>query len=128
MFKLNTANPPEHADEFYNFITPICSFLELNPCIPLNNINYLLYDSYRNTIFELNITPETIINFLKDRCYLIDIIKNREYLSYLYNQPIVSLIYYFICISGEVTKDTWMLTQNELITLFTDLGISSGLD
>ena len=128
MFKLNTPIQPDRAEEFYNFINPICSFLNLNPEIPLNIANYLLYESYRDAIIEHEITSEIIIDFLKNRSFLIDYIKNREYLSHLYNQPIICLVYYLIYIVSETTKERWFFTPDELITLFSDLGISSGLD
>ena len=128
MFKLNTTNPPERADEFYNFITPICSFLELNPNLPLNIVNYSLYNSYRSLITEHKITPGMIINFLKNNNYLIENIKNKKRYSYIYNQPIIALIYYLIRIHPETTKCLWNLTQDELNPLYTDMGISFIID
>ena len=128
MLETNTPQELQNMAEFREFIYPICEFLGLNLMKSTNPINYLLYNSYKKDIVEREITPNTIINFMKDHNFLVSFIKNRKYKSELYNQPIIRLVYYLIYIASETAKEKWFFTPDEIIILFTDLGISSGLD
>lgn len=112
--------------EYWAFTTEIKELLNYSELLYCNDVNYALYNAYKNQIKKHNITPELVKVFMNKHKHLIKKI-NKEYLNLGYeirNQPMSCVIYYLITIEPETTKTLWIFTEAESAPLFNDLGYS----
>lgn len=85
--------------------------------------NNMIIDTYRDFIEKD--TFEQINILLQAKSFLVENVKDYYQDLYIYRQPVVFLLYYFLQKDREMVKTKWPLTFDELKPLLIDLGIST---
>lgn len=88
-------------------------------------LNSSIFDLYRTLVGDNDIKPENINEFLSEKSYILDRVKNNDTSNILYKQPIIYLLYYLVAKHGYVTRGNWAFDQSYLDSIYNDLGIST---
>lgn len=111
-------------ENYYNFTN---SFMALYTFKELGvKTNKSLYDMVESIIKKHEITVEQVMSFINSKSFITDRIKEKESRYLLYRQPMIYLIYYLAKYHGKELEENWELTEDLLIPIFSDLGISFG--
>lgn len=87
-------------------------------------LNRFVFDSYKDFIKQYEITNQEINNFLIEKNYIIDKIREKENYLILYRQPVVLILYYLIYNYKNLMLEIWPLEEEMLRSIFSDLGIA----
>ncbi|GAA0861683.1 RelA/SpoT domain-containing protein [Paraclostridium tenue] len=104
----------EKLTEYYRSFAPIDT--------PDENINNLIIDSYRDFL-DKNIY-EKIKTFIDSKKSIKKKILQNQEIKLIYKQPVILLVYYLIKYNRKAVYRDWPLTEDCLIPLYNDLGIS----
>lgn len=93
-----------------------------NPNIQ-ERINYFLLDTFRSDWEDLSIL--SLKEFMKDKPFIADKIKEKSHHNLLFEQPVVILLYYLISKNPLSVFKKLPITESEFKPIYVDLGIST---
>ncbi|MHB8033085.1 RelA/SpoT [Clostridium botulinum] len=87
-----------------------------------DKINMFIIDNYKELLNQS--TFSEIKKYIESKPFLKEKICKNYNIKLIYRQPIVLLMYYLISQKRTLVYEKWPLTEDELIPLYNDLGIS----
>lgn len=91
-----------------------------------DKLNKSIFDSLEPIIDKHNINPDMVEEFINDRKFIRDRIIEKESRYLIYKEPVIFLIYYLAKKHSYELSENWELTDDLLMPVFSDLGISYG--
>ena len=62
--------------------------------------------------------------FVTEYSFIIDKIRERSKLKYLYQQPVILFLYFLVYTKRKIAKSKWPLSTKDIEEVFIDLGYS----
>jgi putative GTP pyrophosphokinase len=83
-------------------------------------INQIILDVYSEIIPDQN----EIINFVDQKNYILERIIEKAPQKQIYRQPVIVILYYLVFKRPNMALKLWPFTQDEILPIYSDLGIS----
>ncbi len=84
--------------------------------------NLFILDAYLEELPGIDFVD--LEDFIKERKYIVEKIKNNPQGGFLYKQPVVLFLYYMIGKRRHILKAKWPLTNSYIKPLFSDMGVA----
>lgn len=86
-----------------------------------DNVNMLVFDAYRDELTKLNF--KDVESFFSNRKDLFEVINRNYKFSFLYQQPLILLIYYLLSTQPILTEDHWPFEPKYIAPFMTDMNV-----
>lgn len=86
------------------------------------SLNKTVFEAYRDLVDIISI--EKVLEYIKEKDFLLRKMESMRDVSLLYSQPIMALIYYLIDNKQHTFLSKWPLSSEPLTSLYSDLGKS----
>lgn len=116
MYKLNESE----VSEYYILMNSLKK--KYNFTIEHDKLNRTIYNNLENLIKKYKIDFALISEYVSERQYILDFIKERDDL--LSNQPVILILYFLLEMHGYELMENWNFSDDILDPVKADLGIS----
>lgn len=90
----------------------------------IESLSSTIFDSYKESIIKNNISTNIIEDFINNKSFLIQNVKDNKFADVVYQQPIIFLLYYLAEKYSSTLLENWPFDRIYIEPIFTDLGIS----
>ena len=91
-----------------------------------DKLNKSIFDSLEPIIDKHNITIDSVKQFIDQKMFIRERIKEKESRYLIYKEPVIFLLYYLAKTHSSELPENWELTDDLLMPIYSDLGISYG--